>query len=134
MIVRNNVMKKGIVYFYCVFALILLQSCSSDSENIRKEGCINKNTVRIVVLLTKNSLPTGKLNNDIVSQEAVKIADQRCQTIISNAMAINKKQYVKSDSHVVSRKLVLVEKRKDGYMVIVDYTLDDEIASLLQCR
>ncbi|HOJ27462.1 MAG TPA: hypothetical protein PL059_00145 [Spirochaetota bacterium] len=127
-------MKKGIVYFYCVFALILLQSCSSDSENIRKEGCINKNTVRIVVLLTKNSLPTGKLNNDIVSQEAVKIADQRCQTIISNAMAINKKQYVKSDSHVVSRKLVLVEKRKDGYMVIVDYTLDDEIASLLQCR
>lgn len=127
-------MKKSIVYFYCMLVFILFQACSSDSENIKKEGCINKNTVRIVVLLTKNSLPKGKLNNDTISKEAVKFAEERCKTIIGNAIAINKKQFVQSDSPILSWKLVLVEKRKDGYMVIVDYTLDDEIASLLQCR
>ncbi len=127
-------MKRNIVYFCCMLSIILMQACSSDSEKIKKEGCINKNTVRIVVLLTKNSFPAGKLNNDTLSKEAVKVADQRCKAIISNAMAMNKSEFVQSDSHVMSWKLVLVEKRKDGYMVIVDYTLDDEIASLLQCR
>ncbi|MEJ5361016.1 MAG: hypothetical protein WHV26_03050 [Spirochaetota bacterium] len=127
-------MKKNILYFFCMLAVILLHACSSDSENIKKEGCINKNTVRIVVLVTKNSLPAGKFDNDTISKEAVKVADERCKTIISNAMAINKKPLVQSDNHVVSWKLVLVEKRNDGYMVIVDYTLDDEVTSLLQCR
>lgn len=126
-------MERIVVFFYCIFAVILLLGCSSDSENIRKEGCINKNTLRIVVFLSKSSLPAGKINNDIISKEAVKIADQRCHTIINNALALNKKQH-QSESYVVSWKLVLVEKKKDGYMGIVDYTVHDDIESLLQCR
>jgi len=110
-----------------------LQSCSSNSENIKKEGCIDKNTLRIVVFFTESALPAGKLNKDIISKEAVKIAEQRCNTIITNALAINKKQ-IQSANHVVSWKLVLVEKKNNGYMGIVDYTLHDEIASLLQCK
>lgn len=117
-----------------MLVFIFLQSCSSDSENIRKEGCIDKNTLRIVVFLTESMLPAGKLNKDAISKEAVKIAEKRCNTIISNAFSINKKQSIQSDSHIVSWKIVLVEKKNNGYMGIVDYTLDDEVASLLQCR
>lgn len=127
-------MKQIIVYFACMLVFIFLQSCSSDSENIRKEGCIDKNTLRIVVFLTESMLPAGKLNKDAISKEAVKIAEKRCNTIISNAFSINKKQSIQSDSHIVSWKIVLVEKKNNGYMGIVDYTLDDEVASLLQCR
>lgn len=126
-------MKRFLIYFSLTLAFIFLQSCSSDSENIRKEGCIDKNTLRIVVFFKESTLPSGKLNKDTISKEAVKIAEKRCNTIISNAMAIHKKQ-IQSDNHVVSWKLVLVEKKNNGYMGIVDYTLHDEIASLLQCK
>ena len=126
-------MKRFIVYISCTLAFIFLQSCSSDSENIKKEGCIDKNTLRVVVFISESTLPAGKLNKDMISKEAVKIAEQRCNTIISNALAINKKQ-IQSANHVVSWKLVLVEKQNNGYMGIVDYTLNDEIASMLQCK
>ena len=126
-------MKRFVVYFSFTLAVIFLQSCSSNSENIKKEGCIDKNTLRIVVFFTESALPAGKLNKDIISKEAVKIAEKRCNTIITNALAINKKQ-IQSANHVVSWKLVLVEKKNNGYMGIVDYTLHDEIASLLQCK
>jgi len=126
-------MKRFIVYISCTLAFIFLQSCSSDSENIKKEGCIDKNTLRVVVFISESTLPAGKLNKDMISKEAVKIAEQRCNAIISNALAINKKQ-IQSANHVVSWKLVLVEKQNNGYMGIVDYTLNDEIASMLQCK
>jgi hypothetical protein len=126
-------MKRFVVYFSFTLAVIFLQSCSSDSENIKKEGCIDKNTLRVVVFISESTLPAGKLNKDMISKEAVKIAEQRCNTIITNALAINKKQ-IQSASHVVSWKLVLVEKQNNGYMGIVDYTLCDEVASLLQCK
>jgi len=126
-------MKRFIVYFSFTLGFIFLQSCSSDSENIRKEGCVDKNTLRVVVFLTESTLPAGKIKKDTLSNEVLKIAEKRCSTIISNAMAINKKQ-IQSANHVVSWKLVLVEKKNNGYMAIVDYTLNDEIASLLQCK
>ncbi len=127
-------MKRCMVYVNCMLAFLLLQSCSSDHAIIRKEGCSDKNTLRIVVFLTESMVPSGTLNKDTVSKEALKIADERCRTIVSSAMAINKNHIVQYDNHVVSWKIVLVEREKDGYIVIVDYVLHDAIASLLQCR
>lgn len=126
-------MKRFIVYFFFLLVVIFLQSCSSDSENIKKEGCIDKNTLRVVVFLAKSTLPAGKLNKDTIAKEVVKIAQMRCNTIIINALAINKKQ-IQSANYVVSWNLVLVEKQSNGYMGIVDYTLNHEVASLLQCK
>lgn len=126
-------MKRFIVYFSFMLVVIFLQSCLSDSENIKKEGCIDKNTLRVVVFLAKSTLPAGKLNKDTIAKEVVKIAQMRCNTIIINALAINKKQ-IQSANHVVSWNLVLVEKQSNGYMGIVDYTLNYELASLLQCK
>lgn len=126
-------MNRFILCVYCVLAIIILQSCASENESI-KEGCINKNTLRVVVFIAESSLPKGKINKDTISKEALKIADNRCQSIIASALMMHNKKFESLDTYVMSWKIGLVEKRADGHVVGVDYTLCDEITSLLQCK
>ncbi|MCX8123382.1 MAG: hypothetical protein N3F66_04370 [Spirochaetes bacterium] len=126
-------MVRFLFYVNLLLVIIILQSCASENESI-KEGCINKNTLQVVVFIPQSSLPQGKKDKDIIVKEALKISDKRCEAIITGALTMNNKTFESRDAYVVSWKIGLIHKKPNGHVVQVDYTLRDEIASLLHCK
>ena len=117
--------------FICLATFFL--SCSSDNLII-KEGCIEKNVVRIVVVISENDIQSGITKKDI-EKEGLLRAEARCIKILKDALRMqNKPEDTINETHIAAKKIVTLEKRKPGFLVVVDCTLTDEVYTALNCR
>ena len=121
---------------YCIAIILCLQyfACSSGSTVTVKEGCIDNNVLRVVVYIPYNELPQRKLASDELLTIALQRSEQRYQQIIVNALQLSGGKRGELSPSYSNRTIALKQKRADGYLIMVDYVLHDEIAQLLQCR
>ncbi len=116
---------------FCLATFLL--SCSSDNLII-KEGCIEKNSIRIIVLISEKEIKSGITKKDI-EKEGLLRAEARCIKILKDAMRIqNKPEDTINETHIAAKKIVKLEKRKSGFLVVVDCTITDELYTALNCK
>ncbi|HOF13195.1 MAG TPA: hypothetical protein PLH80_05650 [Spirochaetota bacterium] len=121
---------------YCIAIILCLHycACSSGSTVTVKEGCIDNNVLRVVVYVPYSELPQKKLTSDELLTIALQRSEQRYQQIIVNALQLSSGKRDELSPSYSNRTIALKQKRVDGYLIMVDYVLYDEIAQLLQCR
>jgi hypothetical protein len=99
-----------------------------------KEGCIDNNVLRVVVYIPYTELPQKKLASDELLTIALQRSEHRYQQIIVNVLQLSGGKRGELSPSYSNRTIALKQKRADGYLIMVDYVLHDEIAQLLQCR
>jgi len=121
---------------YCIAIILCLHycACSSGSTVTVKEGCIDNNVLRLVVYIPHTELPHEKITSDELLTIALQRSEQRYQQIIVNALQLSGGKRGELSPSYSNRTIALKQKRADGYLIMVDYVLHDEIAQLLQCR
>ena len=126
----------GVYCVYCIVIILCLHycACSSGSTVTVKEGCIDNNVLRLVVYIPHTELPHQKITGDELLTIALQRSEQRYQQIIVNALQLSGGKRGELSPSYSNRTIALKQKRADGYLIMVDYVLHDEIAQLLQCR
>ena len=121
---------------YCIAIILCLQyfACSSGSTVTVKEGCIDNNVLRLVVYIPHTQLPHEKITSDELLTIALQRSEQRYQQIIVNALQLSGGKRGELSPSYSNRTIALKQKRADGYLIMVDYVLHDEIAQLLKCK
>lgn len=133
----NTMNSKNTNYgIYCIAIILCLHyfACSSGSTVAVKEGCIDNNVLRVVVYIPYNELPQKKLASDELLTIALQRSEHRYQQIIVNVLQLSGGKRGELSPSYSNRTIALKQKRADGYLIMVDYVLHDEIAQLLQCR